>query len=681
MCLNQAKFPLYRNCTSTGWQPERPPQCDYVQNAFEDENSCPFGYVNVTVIPLRSICVLVTEPRPWENVCLQDGSSTVFYELSKDEQIAVLVYLKTHLTGQMVWMPAKRPEAYGSVVWTIAGDLNGETVEFDELGVELVDEANIIENGCFSAQPMKGLKTGYIRRCDEHLPHLCVLPERSRGLIQLACPKDFYSTPYAGHQRHCFSGHRLRKGNTSRPSTPMIPVTDEFWSNDSNTGNEIQGNPQSALTAAPTDKNNLWDFSPQTGSYLNEKEFNWIFDECRGNLYTIDSYQRISIFLDIAKEIGFDRYDNCLFAVKKDNYFVKGQSSWLAIASNVTYVNWDYPLQSGIYLTTRSNGKWNWIQDSFNCILCERELEIRTPELVLNFHEGKGRLYLIIYGEEFLWRRHSDESGVKCFTNSDYELVKTVKVQDKIWSGILATDEIFGTNNISKSKTIYEIKLYGDGPGYYWCQAHAIPDFQLIQASRIVAYRRLKGEVFAVFIDILCNKCEKLFLRNYIKSMAREFRNYLQEMYKKQRKTLDYRVTIENVRVMKIEKIYPKPYLSSNQYAKILFHLTVSSDYNFENDKSQEENALQMPRDQLKIYHMKKIIHTILSASQSKKFIYHSINSTEYCLPASLSIDGALSWTTAKIGEISAPRELCLLSNGLPVLRSCVGDFLYGGIW
>lgn len=184
--------------------------------------------------------------------------------------------------------------------------------------------------------------------------------------------------------------------------------------------------------------------------------------------------------------------------------------------------------------------------------------------------------------------------------------------------------------------------------------------------------------MFAMFVDTMCEKCEKLFLENYIKSLAKEFKNYLQDLYKKVKKLFDYRISIENVRVMKIEKIYPKSYLTSKQYAKILFHLTVSSDHDFEED---EENGLNMPGEQLKIYHMKKIIHSVLTSVRSKQFIYTSMNSTEYCLPDQLSSGGELSYVVAKIGEITAPRELCLLSNGLPVLRLCVGDFLYGGVW
>lgn len=181
-----------------------------------------------------------------------------------------------------------------------------------------------------------------------------------------------------------------------------------------------------------------------------------------------------------------------------------------------------------------------------------------------------------------------------------------------------------------------------------------------------------------MFVDTMCQECEKLFLESYIKALAKEFKSYLQDLYKKVKKMFDYRISIENVRVMKIESIQPRSFLTSKRYARILYHLSVSSDHAFEED---EENGLNMPSEQLKIYHMKKIIHEVLSSVNSKRFIYVSMNSTEYCLPNQLSQENGLSWGIGKIGETAAPRELCLLNNGLPVLRVCVGDFLYGGIW
>lgn len=41
-----------------------------------------------------------------------------------------------------------------------------------------------------------------------------------------------------------------------------------------------------------------------------------------------------------------------------------------------------------------------------------------------------------------------------------------------------------------------------------------------------------------------------------------------------------------------------------------------------------------------------------------------------------------LKWLSARIGQTTAPQNLCLIeASGLPLTRKCVGDRTYGGIW
>lgn len=67
-------------------------------------------------------------------------------------------------------------------------------------------------------------------------------------------------------------------------------------------------------------------------------------------------------------------------------------------------------------------------------------------------------------------------------------------------------------------------------------------------------------------------------------------------------------------------------------------------------------------------------------------YTFISINSTEFCLPVSTTNPALLrfpklTWPLINVGETIAPNELCLLRNGLPLTRKCVGDFVYGGKW
>lgn len=647
ICLDEFKLPINRKCEKSHWSPLDAPSCDGAQTAFDDNSVlCPPDYSRLQLpSSQKTICVLVTEPLPWRNQCLADGAFSTFYELPKDEKKLVLAFLQMHEVDQ-VWMPAKRWTKFGSVLWTLGGELNGETVEFDGLDISVNDRSNVVGNACLSAVVESKMKTGNIGNCAVELPILCIYREHAEKMVQLACPTNFYTTPFRGRQQHCFSGHHISPGSTSKPiteSTASVPIGERRKDDE------------------------RFDLDGES----------WILFECQGgDLMTMNSSTKVTTFRQLAKQNGFSRKDHCLFAVTDRNVYVRDRSHWVNVAKSVPYVNWNYPIRNGIYLTTDVNGKWNWIDESFNCVLCELTVDVQTPVLVLNFDEAKSRLYLIVYGEEFLWRRSRKEAGVKCFTNADYDLVKTVKVQNKKWSGILNADESFPLGPHEQpqtiSKTIYELKLYGDGPGYYWCSGHAIPDFRPIKAPEIVAYRRLKGDVFAALFNTACDKCEKLFLKKHIRQLARELGDYLRGLYGNVKQDFAYKINIENVRVMQIDEI------QSKRYAKILYHISVSTSYDFD----AAENSLEIPANQFRIYKVKEILEQVLSTTKSSKFTYLSLNSTEFCLPDSLkSVDNQLSWISASIGEIMAPRELCLLNNGLPVLRQCVGDFLYGGIW
>lgn len=650
---------------SSRWSPLEAPPCHFVQTPYEDESIlCPPGYSHLS-LPLskKAVCVLITEPMPWRNVCLSDGAFTTFYELSKNEKRMVLTFLQMHEIDQ-VWMPAKRSTRFGSVIWVLGADLNGETVEFDDLDINVNDRGNIIEHGCFSAVVASNLKTGNIGNCATKMPILCIYLEHAEQMVHLACPENFYAMPFKGQHQQCYSGHHILAGNTSTPRTTIstTPGSTPKFTTDS---------PHSP-TSSTTSTTDLDSEMPKKRENFDVDDNDWL----SGKLMTINCSAKVSIFRKLAKQIGFSRRNHCLFAVTEGNVFVRDHSNWVNIAQNVPYVNWDYPIRRGNFLTIDATGKWNWIEESFNCVAYEQTIDMQTPEVVLNFDEAKSRLYLIVYAEEFLWRRSPTEPGVKCFTNADYDLVKTVQVLNKKWSGILNADESvpLGPNKqpLTISKTIYELKLYGDGPGYYWCHGYAIPDFRPIDAPKIVAYRRLKGDVFATLINTACDKCEQFFLKKRIRELAREFRDYLRNLYRDGKHMYEHEISIENVRAMQIDEIQPK------RYAQILFHVSVSTDCVFDS----AENALQIPAAQFRIYKIKQILEKVLSTSKSPKFTYLSLNSTEFCLSDSLkSVNDQLNFVSAAIGKVAAPRELCLLSNGLPVLRQCVGDFLYGGIW
>ncbi|XP_037027631.1 uncharacterized protein LOC119068228 [Bradysia coprophila] len=623
-CLDDEKYLLTRECSAEGWIPSIPPNCSYTQPKYENSNKCPLGYESVQW-KSKSLCVLVTVPQVWNNTCLMTGSVRTIFDFDSDEREAIFVYLRDRRM-QKVWMPAKRLWSYGPVIWTLPGKTFGETVEFNDLSIRLSEEE--YGDGCFSLNIQNRGQTGAVENCNNIYPILCATREES--MIQLACPNDFYTTRYEGYQEFCYSTHLIQQP----PIEDIGPVS---------------------ITRA-----------------LEDPSLNWVTSECRGELFTMNSVETTVIFERIGKYAELRDNDRCLFGVQP-NLYVGSAESWTDIFPLVDYVNWAYPKENGTVVTADRHGKWHWSSDTLTCIACQRRVEVQMPKIYLNFLESKERLYAVVYEQRFLWRENSDDPGIKCFTNSDYELVRTVSVEDEVWSGLLSITEDGMDMSNYKTKTIYELKTYGDGPGYYWCEGHAIPNFQHIRSDNVVAYKKVKGEIFAVLVELSCRDCGQYFQEKRIKDLAKRFREYLEDLQDHyQHHYHIFEVSIENVRAMRINSID-----KVNGKAEIVFHVTISLD-DFDDD---EEDILEMSLDMIKIYKIRNYLHDLMTSSQSPEYRYLSLNSTEYCLPDSISTINELSWINAKIGETAAPRELCLLPNGLPVHRSCVGNFIDGGVW
>lgn len=660
---------MTRKCNGTQWTPDKPPVCDFVQPPYESYQTCMPGYAKPEPPIDSNLCLKVEEAVLWNASC-PAGYTTLFYDLNSVEKNWVLSVARRHNISS-VWMPAKRIEPNGPVVWTMPGVRNGENIA--RIISNYYDHEQVYRSDCFVAHVKDDFMRIDLDDCDRKLPMLCMYDEKD-ALVQLACPDGFFTTAYKGRHHACYSGHETGNGvNTTTMQTkrvdftlfPTLPTTSHSIRRRANAANYLESD--TALTR-------------QNGrpSLVRDESYNYFNEECEGEIYTINGPQKTTLARWLAKRLNFGKQNQCLFALFSDGIYIKDRSDWEQAAPRVNYVNWDYPLDFGEYLTVNADGRWNWAARSFNCILCQRALEIEIPKMHLHFEESHHRLLLTVYSEKYLWRIKKKESGITCFTNSDYELVRTVKMS-KMWSDNLSTDDVFFVDGFQNtiSKTIYELRLYGDGPGYYWCHGYSIPDFALIKSPKIVAYRRIQGTVFAGLVKVRCyrHECTMVFIDDFLKDMARIYRAHLQK-YQRGAMARDerYQLAIENVRVMRIQEI--RPVVDGRGEAKILFHITV--DKMVPGLGAQHGNLSQ---EVYRIWKMRETLSRIMLESSVPEYQFISLKSTEYCLPESLHPVDGLKWSAAKIGETIAPQELCLGSNGLPVLRSCVGNFLFGGEW
>lgn len=638
LCLNELKFGILRKCDAeTGeWRPKQAPECQYRQKAFDKSEHCPLNYRTVYKNQVR-LCVLLTEPKDWQNECMYDGSSSVFYQLDENEQRELINYLM-EMNVTEVWLPAKRYARYGPVVWTILGSLRGEQVEFEKLNVDVVnatEQHNDNGDGCLSAYVQTNLMTASIRNCNSKLRVLCAyrLDDDDPPLIKLACPKDSFTVPYQSANHLCYSIRSIEKKKLS---------------------------------------------------------FERLVDvECNGHLLTMDSMETIKIFKQLASINNLRISDRCLFAVAPGNVYIANKTEWQRRIDAVDYVNWNYPILNGSIVAANKYGKWNWIDGGggVDCIACATPIELHRPELALNFIKNVRRLYLTIYNPEFLWRTTGERPGVKCFTNADDELIKTVEISRKSWSSTLSLDQINRKDHArsrlrKKSKAIYELKLYGEGPGYYWCEGYTMLQFQRINSAKIVAFRRDRGEVFAALIKTQCTICHRFVMKSFVKNHARRFREHLKEVYKLMKHSVNHsEINIENVRIMQIESISPKISENPTRTAQILYHITVSLERH-------RHHRCEPCRVMETATIIKQILENVKLIQSERSYEFISMNNTEYCLPDKMPMaattaanNNSTNGMIAKIGETIPLNEMCLLPSGLPALQRCAGDFLYGGIW
>ncbi|XP_037931687.1 uncharacterized protein LOC119666481 [Teleopsis dalmanni] len=271
----------------------------------------------------------------------------------------------------------------------------------------------------------------------------------------------------------------------------------------------------------------------------------------------------------------------------------------------------------------------------------------KNVEMTLKMDGELDKLILTVYNRNYVWRltdKDKDNYGIKCFTNADNEIVKTVKIK-LLWQ------------NECETKSMFEVKLDGDGPGYYWCEAHTIFDFALVSTPRVVATDERRGHTFAMDYIIEAGDRELQDLHND-QNRNRNSRNFT-----------DNRNNITGT-------------------IKCLCHVTVSKkssgvdksyEVSSEEDDSKEKGGIR--HDTLIRMELYELLRTLVEHRGVK--IAGTVKSTEYCFPETFRMNNSAEnqWLLAQLDQTVTTQQLCLQQNGLPVTRKCQGNFLYGATW
>ncbi|XP_055586326.1 uncharacterized protein LOC129738997 isoform X2 [Uranotaenia lowii] len=321
---------------------------------------------------------------------------------------------------------------------------------------------------------------------------------------------------------------------------------------------------------------------------------------------------------------------------------------------------------------------------SIDCVVYERNHSAgywKTPAINLSFDRAHRRLTMTIAHPRFLWRDSWGDVGVVCYTDADSELLREVKIQRRIWppAGKSRDDrrQLWDVQeHLWEDHEIYELKLYGDFPGLYWCEGHAVPKFQLIKSDKIVAQKKEADvHIFSVFLQLKVEDIEDFLDKKYFKKLVKGYLDYLKSCERD-----DVRGVVKRIKAMQVMRVLSVD--ESQERLELVVHVAAKYDrkdleaYGTDDFLDREPNDLVRRQ-----YSLKERLRKAFLATSNEQFRFLGINSTEVCLPDSIDEDN-LPWPAARIGQTVTPRHLCLIkSSGLPLARKCLGDRTLGGVW
>lgn len=318
-----------------------------------------------------------------------------------------------------------------------------------------------------------------------------------------------------------------------------------------------------------------------------------------------------------------------------------------------TFVNWD--ISMGLYnfnyftnhiLSANNVGKWFWETNAVSCIVCSQKMRFAQPRLEFKYEPVDVKLTLKVINGDFLLTRFTNQLKFMCFAN----------VHNHYFSNLKATEID------TKADRTYEIELVG--PGNYWCHAFVIQSGRMIGTDPIFA----EGIVMSMMVEFDCrpNSCFnfEFMFGQFLRSCQVNGTVVLDPNY------------IRIVDIANMTAHYPH----GTRFVNILFHVRV----NIINEMAlrNEQNLLGLSDEMLTYYYIRQRFVVIANMrNASANFRIRSVNSTNFCLPDSISVLNQINWLGARIGQVIESVEQCLDSNERPLRRMCVGDAVNGANW
>lgn len=279
------------------------------------------------------------------------------------------------------------------------------------------------------------------------------------------------------------------------------------------------------------------------------------------------------------------------------------------------------------------------------CMACETEMTYNETELMFEYINTDEAMYLTVYFPSGLWKYEPSDKGVRCFSNAK-GFVTAINIEDMPHMTVTERLMKFNITYEDVDKVVYKINPVTDRSAQYWCEAHT-QNLTLLETRKIIVSPKAGNEhVFSLVI------------------MTQPLENNIGVFP-------DFEELINNIsEIFNAKKTLIMDILNYTEtYMKILMHIHVDIIVS----SNEEENNL------LYTYQMLKSIAS--SELEEVGITFINITSSTHCLSTTSQDIFVLDWETTLIGQITAPKQFCLQSNGLPVKRQCEGSYLFGSIW
>lgn len=603
-----------------GWQPPAV-ICNYTEKNYNLLDKCPDGYVSVT----DEICLFMHPQQSFkQDICNGNIVPFTIYNMTRPELNALFTYLRDLGPGQLFWLPAKQ-------VHNVNVSLQiGLTYAIDTIGVQwtipaYLGELVLLHDDCPTCT------------FQDHGGCLAFVPTLNRD-------NRFNTSVINCNVNHLRSFCLFKMTDTlHRLACPDGYVASLM---------PVKSNIQCSA---------IHRFSPLA---VTEVTNDLLYEYCpRQEAYQLNSVAATFHFEQLAKQYFSSINDRCLFGISPWQVAVNGSIFMDMLFENGfrPFVNWDISMglhdfdsSSNDILSANNLGKWFWVSDYVSCIVCTEKIEFQMPKLELKYTSAEVKLTLKVINGDFLLTRHTNKLKFMCFA----------KVHNHYSANLQATKiaDDPGEDSNEESDLIYDIKLIG--PGNYWCIGHVISMVSVIGTETLYA----QGIVMSMMVEFDCRPSD-------CHDFANLFRRFLYSCKLNDSYVVDpTHIQFEDITFVIVDSPIGTKFLN------ILFHVTV----NIVNEEAlrNEPNILELSDEMLTYYYIRQKFVIISNIrNESSNFRIRSVNSTNFCLPSSISVLTEINWLGAGIGEIIGSVEGCIDSNGRPIRRMCVGDVVYGAAW